>query len=75
MNDHECGPDGLGGCIYHPRWNVTKSPIPGRRRWWAWKPSSGGFGDEPFPTFNAAVAYATAQARAEKVAAIQDGAA
>ena len=70
MSDHECGPDGLGFCLDHPRWNVTKSPIPGRRRWWAWTPSP-----EPFPTFNAAVAYATAQARAEKVAAIQDGAA
>ena len=74
MSNHECGPDGLGRCLDHPRWNVTRDQPGYPGPWTAFGP--GLHGDiKPFPTFDAAINHATAQARAAKVAAIQDGAA
>jgi len=73
MNDHKCS--GLGHCPDHPRWHVARTtvgstwPLP----WFAFAPSHVGY--RRYDTFPEAFAYATAQARAAKVAAIQDGAA
>lgn len=80
MSHHECE-DGLGGCIYHPRWNVSRDDLDSSLDrdvfggpWVVYSPGIGGT-VEPFDTFPEAITYATAQARAEKLAAIQDGAA
>lgn len=69
MSNHDC-PVNLLSCVNHPRWHV----ILGAHAWLAWSPG-GRSRVFDFPTFTEAVAYAAAQARAEKLAAIQDGAA
>ena len=75
MNAHKCGPR-LARCYWHPRWKVTHSRIGSRGGfpWIAWAPSYGRHGgDKAFRTHEEAVAYATAQAKADQLAAIQDG--
>lgn len=61
---HNCGR--LASCLGHPRWNVTKTRRDGQRfPWHAWAPGNGSSRDDAFRTHEEAVAYATAQAKAD----------
>ena len=73
MNDHKCPGGVLYCCTTHPRWHVI-APLDIGGPWEVYAP----YCHVPTwtaPTWAAAFAYATALARVEKVAAIQDGAA
>ena len=79
MSDHGC--TRLAVCMDHPRWSISRDDMGSWMRadiwggpWCAYGPGPDGE-VKPFDTFADAFAYATLQARAEKVAAIQDGAA
>lgn len=74
MSTHDC--QGLYDCGDHPRWHVTRARVSLHNPWWVDGPGSVAlFGAPRFHTHVEAIAYATSRARAEKVAAIQDGAA
>lgn len=68
--DHDC--PGILDCRDHPRPRVIKA-LGGQFA--VWGAGTAGGGDRYGLTFPEAIAYATSQARAEKLAAIQDGAA
>lgn len=70
MTTHHC--NGLAQCGTHPRWNVAKARTDAPRfPWVAFAPGKTPTGDKAFRTHEEAVAYATAQAHADQLAAIQ----
>lgn len=67
MSAHKCR---LGACFNHPRWHVWHGAMYG-----TWRASAPFLqGGRSFNTHAEAVAYATERARADMLAAVQNGA-